>query len=846
MVVITFSISCVSILLIYQNTQKNIQNRLIDVVQREQFFALSILKDNPVNEMHIVEHLKDSNNVVRYGEITIFRSRGDSVEFLISSRKKIQFTIPKENIIGTPYYLALDKQSGFMLGYDYNQEKIYSAYSFVDALDWGIVAKIPASEIHKPYMKTIGIVLILTVILVSFSTVILLKTTYPIIDNLRRNEQLLLVAKERAEMIGKNFEDIFNNSPIGIFVVDVKPGMEYVFNSVNPVSETLTGVKNEEIQGKSLDFIEEKFGSETRKYIKNLYDEIVLKRETKSFEETIFLQNKEITLNTTIRPILSENGDVFRLIGTNLDISQLKQIEKDLKLAKERAEESEKQMVKAQKTAQTGNWIWNIQENRVWWSDEMYRIFDVDKENFTGDLDKVIELSIHPEDRQLISESNNSVINFNKPIPVEYRIIRKDGSIRFVLGLADDIIVEENGKARILTGIVKDITSYKLIEQELIKAKEKAEDSDRLKTAFVHNLSHEIRTPMNAIMGFSELLVHNFNNKAKIENFSRIINQRCNDLLVIIDDILDIAKIESGQLPVNVDQVNIHLLFEEIRSFFIEHQAKIGKQQINFHLQANCPASPFIVETDKIKLKQILINLIGNAFKFTEKGFIKWGCNFLDNRLVFFVSDTGIGIPVDKQQLIFERFMQISPSNRVYGGTGLGLSIVRGLVKLLGGEVWLESQPNAGSTFFFSLPCKISGNSAPEPSSFEHQGQPGFSKSYTILVVEDDTYNAAYINEVLYDPNLHIINANTGNDAVKIATEQSLDLVLMDIGLPDISGYEATRLIKQLKPGLVVIAQTAFASSDDKKKALESGCNDYISKPLKSESFISLIHKYLC
>jgi PAS domain S-box-containing protein len=844
MVIITFSISCVSILLIYQSTQKNIHNRLTDLVNREQFFALSILKDNPVNELHIVEHLKDSNNVRRYGEITFFRSRGDSVEFLISSRKNNQFTIPKKNIIGTPFYFALKKESGFMQGRDYNKQKVYAAYTFVDQLDWGIVAKVPASEINKPYLNAIGIVLVLTLILVSFSTVILLKTTNPIIDNLRKNEQLLLVAKEKAETIGKNFEDIFNNSPIGIFVVDVKPDKEFVYNSVNPVSETLLGVKNVEIQGKSLDFIEEKFGYEMRKYVNDLYDEIVLKRETKSFDETIFLQNREITLNTTIRPLFDESGNVFRLIGTNLDISQLKQAENELKLAKELAEESERQMVKAQKTAQTGNWIWHIQENRVWWSDEMYRIFDVDKETFTGDLDKVIELSIHPDDKHLLVESNSSVINNNNPIPVEYRVIRRDGSISFVLGLADDIIVDENGKAKLLSGIVKDITSYKLIEQELIKAKEKAEDSDRLKTAFVHNLSHEIRTPMNAIMGFSELLVHNFNNKSKIENYSRIINQRCNDLLVIIDDILDIAKIESGQLSVNVDQLNVNLLLEEIRSFFTEHQTKIGKQHINFLLH-NYPASPFIIETDKIKLKQILINLIGNAFKFTEKGFIKWGYNFRDNRLIFFVSDTGIGIPVDKQQLIFERFMQVAPSNRIYGGTGLGLSIVKGLVSLLGGEVWLESQPAAGSTFYFTLPCKISGNTLPEPISDEHQGQPGFSHPCTILVVEDDTFNAAYINEILFDTNVSIINAHTGSEAVKVATTQHVDLVLMDIGLPDISGYEATRQIKQQTPELIIIAQTAFASSDDKLKALESGCNDYISKPLKSKSLISLINKYL-
>ena len=244
--------------------------------------------------------------------------------------------------------------------------------------------------------------------------------------------------------------------------------------------------------------------------------------------------------------------------------------------------------------------------------------------------------------------------------------------------------------------------------KELLKAKEQAEESDRLKTAFLQNMSHVIRTPMNAIMGFSELLVKNYNNKPKLEKFSEIINQRCYDLLDIINDILDIAKIESGQLTVIEEECNLNVLFDELKAFFTEHQKRIGKQHIIFNLQAFCEPSDTIVVTDKVKLKQIFINLISNAFKFTESGKIEGGCKFDENRnLLFFVADTGIGIPADKQQLIFERFAQVEHgSNRSYGGTGLGLSIVKGLVNLLGGEMFLESEIGRGSKFSFVIPHK--------------------------------------------------------------------------------------------------------------------------------------------
>ena len=242
--------------------------------------------------------------------------------------------------------------------------------------------------------------------------------------------------------------------------------------------------------------------------------------------------------------------------------------------------------------------------------------------------------------------------------------------------------------------------------RELIRLKQKAEENDRLKTAFLQNMSHEIRTPMNAIMGFCDLLPEYLEDKEKLENFTGIINQRCRDLVIIIDDVLDIAKIESGQLPVKYEECNPEVLFQDLYEMFISQQKRLGKEHITLDYKLECDKCQHTFITDVVKLRQILINLIGNSLKFTDEGYIRFGCRQESpDLLTFYIEDTGPGIPPDKQNIVFERFVQISPHpNRLYGGTGLGLSIVRGLVDLLGGKIELKSVPELGTTFLIKIP----------------------------------------------------------------------------------------------------------------------------------------------
>ena len=419
----------------------------------------------------------------------------------------------------------------------------------------------------------------------------------------------------------------------------------------------------------------------------------------------------------------------------------------------------------------------------------------------------------------------------------------KDGSVRDVELFSSKI---EIGGKDLLHSIIHDITDRKQAEEALIKSKEKAEESDRLKTAFLQNMSHEIRTPMNAIVGFSSLLPETFDNKQKLQEYSDIINTSCDNLLEIINDILDISRIESGQLPVNPGTCNLAELFSELTEYFNEYRIRLGKKNLDLILHAPVNPTDNVVVTDRVKLRQILVNLIGNAFKFTSAGKIEVGCSYDDyQHMAFYVSDTGIGIPADKHDAIFERFTQLDTgASKTISGTGLGLSIVKGLVELLNGRIWLESEIGKGTTFYFSLPVEKDGTEPPPQVSADDNHKYDFSGK-VILVVEDDAHNAAYIKAILSGTGLKILYTSSGKEAVKMATLKHVDLVLMDIRLPDITGYEALKLIRKKKPGLTIIAQTAYAADEDRQKAFDAGFSNYISKPMKQHPLLSMINKHL-
>ncbi len=395
-----------------------------------------------------------------------------------------------------------------------------------------------------------------------------------------------------------------------------------------------------------------------------------------------------------------------------------------------------------------------------------------------------------------------------------------------------------------LTGqIIANAIHRKKDEQELTRAKEKAEESDQLKTAFLASMSHEIRTPMNHIMGFLELLNFTELDQSERQEFLNIIRSSGDSLLRLIDDIIDIAKIEAHQVEVEETIVPIIKFLNDMLSTYQDLISVEDKSKITITLDTTDEQPQAEIITDPQRLQQVLNNLLVNAIKFTDKGQISFGCKLQsNNRLLFFVSDSGIGIPKEKQESIFERFRQLDYGyTRSFGGTGLGLAISKGLIEALGGEIWVESEVDAGSTFFFTIPYKpaivrTEASMKPiDPNTIDWSDK-------NILIVEDDEMNAKFLKIILSKTKANLYNARNGQEAVNMAQETSFDLILMDIQIPIIDGYEATRRIKLFSPFTTIIAQTAHAMTDERTHCLEAGCNDYLSKPINRKDLLNKIH----
>lgn len=384
------------------------------------------------------------------------------------------------------------------------------------------------------------------------------------------------------------------------------------------------------------------------------------------------------------------------------------------------------------------------------------------------------------------------------------------------------------------------------INEELEKAKERAEESDKLKSAFLANMSHEIRTPMNGIIGFASLLKRPKLSGEKKDYYIELIQKSGQRMLDIIGNLLDIAKIESGQVEVQMEECALNELFDDLFTFFKPEARKKGLS-LSYH--KGLTDQEDITVTDATKVNQILTNLINNAIKYTHQGGVEFGYTRDDqNMFRFYVSDTGIGISEDLQTKIFDRFRQAELSvTREYEGAGLGLSISKAYAEMLGGSMWLDSTPEKGSVFYFSIPYQAPASRDKEESGSPRQEKENrFARDISLLVVEDDDSSYVLLQEIILDQGLSIMRANNGQEAVeKINNHPDIDLVLMDIKMPYMNGYEATKKIKQLQPDLPVIAQTAYASNEDRQKALNIGCDDYISKPIDKDQLLEMLSTFL-
>jgi len=647
----------------------------------------------------------------------------------------------------------------------------------------------------------------------------------------------LLIAKKATEQSNQFYKVTFEEAAVGI---------AHVYSSgklfrVNNKFCEITGYSTDELI--NINFADITYPDDLER--ENVYIQKVLANEINSFTIEKRYRHKKgdyiwvILYSNVIR---DKNGNIKFAICTISDITVRKNLHFELLKSKEKLEESEAKLKLALKVARIGYWRYMISTNKVDWSDGHETLFGIPMEQFKNTLGSV-QSFVHPEDRANGEENLKNAISNDIPFDNTYRVIYPNNEIHWLHSIGILVKNSENIKTH-LFGVTQDITEQINREIELKDSKEKAEESDRLKTAFLQNLSHEIRTPLNAICGFSGMLNKPQLSSEKRTSFVSIIQNNSNQLLSIISDILTISSLETRQEKLNIDKVCINNIIVDLLAIFKQQTVN---QNISLYSKQPLSNRQSEIYTDKTKITQILSNLISNALKFTHEGFIEFGYSLKNDiepaEMEFYVKDSGIGIEPELHEKIFERFRQADLSvNKKYGGTGLGLAISRGFAELLGGKIWVESQIDKGSTFYFTLPYKPVNeidNVAAIKISDKYFTKP------TILVAEDEEFNYLYIEELLIENDYKLIHAKDGQETVELFKKNpDISLILMDIKMPIMDGHTAAEIIKELKPGFPIIAQSAYALEHERAK-YEGVFDDYLTKPINENDLKQILMKYI-
>jgi PAS domain S-box-containing protein len=438
-----------------------------------------------------------------------------------------------------------------------------------------------------------------------------------------------------------------------------------------------------------------------------------------------------------------------------------------------------------------------------------------------------------------------------KEIPEqEVKILKKDGLAAPVGFCAFKLDPEDNETIVLL----RDLSIMKKLEKELTKSRVKLQKSEQFKSVFLANMSHEIRTPMNAIIGFSELINMEGISAEKRKDYSKIINQRGQQLLTLIDDIIETTKIEAGRITLDYSWIELDEFLNDLYSTLFQQKIKEGKDSLEIILRKQENSNGFQMYTDSGRLHQIFLNLLQYIIKNTTKGYISFGYNKIDDKEIeFYIQNSSTFYNIEEQKLLFEHFWKIEDTTHLkIKGAGLGLTIAKSLVELFGGKINVQSDSQKGTSFNFRLPLLTPNDHKNRiiDNSYHEEQQTSILdpnwKNKVVLVVEDDLVNYQFIEALLEKTQVQLLHAENGYQALELCkTINKIDLILMDIKLPEVNGYEITKEIKLFRKDIPIIAQTAFSLNEVKDRCLESGCNDIIIKPVDIDVFMSKLNKYL-
>lgn len=633
-----------------------------------------------------------------------------------------------------------------------------------------------------------------------------------------------------------NFGNLLHLLPGIVFVRESDAGFTTTF--LSDVFQGVTGFdKDDFILNRKKSYFDLVPSPDYENLLKTLHDSL---SKSKSYQVEYKIQCADGALRWISergRPVVSRDGDEIRLEGIMMDITEMKLAEEEISRLLQAVEQNPHPVV-----------FTNPDGIVVYANHGITEVTGFRPSEITGTLINL--LNSEKNDPEMVGSVFNA-LQKGSDWQGEFYNWKKNGQRYWEKAFLSPIR-DESGKITHFTYIIEDITKRKHIEKVLVEAKDKAEKSDKLKTAFLTNMSHEIRIPMNAIIGFTEMLLEKDYSEEEKGKFIELVLENGRKLLSTIDDVIDIAKIEAGQMNISTQRCSANKILFDNFYIFRQMSQKLGKSHLDLRAVQFVEDENLLFISDPQRINQVMSNLMSNALKYTHEGFIELGYRLTDFRdtkyLEFYVKDSGTGIPSYQAEQIFDRFKRIDNNQKSgFGGSGLGLAISRNIARLMGGDLMLDTELDKGSTFRFLIPYYEIKPDLITPPAVEakRDDKPDWSDRY-VLIAEDEDSNFKLLEIMLRKTNVKVVRAYNGKQACDYVTGgRPVDLILMDVKMPVMDGYEATARIKDMKPELPVVVQTAFALAGDRQTSIDAGCDDYLSKPIKATELYGILKKYL-